>query len=214
MQNNRPAPYTCLITRSNTLSRVIQDLLKLSFPLNQLQVIESYSELDLEYKGIVLLDRSTIPMPDKCGVSIINRKDKWIAINIKCSSCYDYLKFGFFGQIEVNHFEFIPKAIKSVQEGELWFPRHIMERFIIDLCINSTYKKSYSITEKVTSKFFLTKKEQRVFELMIQVFSNIQIANDTNVSINTVKTHAYNVMSKLNVHSRHELFAKAHELTF
>nr|WP_299143758.1 response regulator transcription factor [uncultured Vibrio sp.] len=146
-------------------------------------------------------------------MSIVNRQDKWIALNTINCNCYDYLQLGFLGQIETNHFEFLPKAIKSIQEGELWFPRHVMESFIIDLCIDETQKIPVSITEKVTEKFSLTKKERRVFELMLQGFSNIQIARDTNVSINTVKTHAYNVMSKLDVHSRYELFAKAHELT-
>nr|WP_241905450.1 response regulator transcription factor [Vibrio lentus] len=187
--------------------------MKFVFPLNQIQVLESFSELDINYRGIVIYDRQTIPMPNKCGLPIVNRQDKWIAINTTNSSCYDYLQLGFFGQIETNHFEFLPKAIKSIQDGELWFPRHVMESFIIDLCISDTKKTPISITEKVTDKFSLTKKERRVFELILQGFSNIQIARDTNVSINTVKTHAYNVMSKLDVHSRHELLAKAHELT-
>ncbi|CDU06872.1 response regulator transcription factor [Vibrio coralliirubri] len=213
MSHHLPSPYICLITRDVVLSRVIQDILKFAFPLSQFQVLESFSELNVSYRGIVIYDRQTIPMPNKCGLSIVNRKDKWIAINITSSSCYDYLQLGFFGQIETNHFEFLPKAIKSIQDGELWFPRHVMESFIIDLCTNDTQKTPISITEKVTSKFSLTKKERRVFELMLQGFSNIQIARDTNVSINTVKTHAYNVMSKLDVHSRYELFAKAHELT-
>ncbi|WP_454440706.1 response regulator transcription factor [Vibrio bathopelagicus] len=143
----------------------------------------------------------------------MTRQDKWVAINTTNPACYDYLQLGFLGQIEANHFEYLPKAIKSIQEGELWFPRHVMESFIIDLCINNEEKTPISIIENVTSKFSLTKKERRVFELMLQGFSNNQIARDTNVSINTVKTHAYNVMSKLNVHSRYELFTKAHELT-
>ena len=213
MSHHLPSPYICLITRDVVLSRVIQDILKFAFPLSQFQVLESFSELNVSYRGIVIYDRQTIPMPNKCGLSIVNRKDKWIAINITSSSCYDYLQLGFFGQIETNHFEFLPKAIKSIQDGELWFPRHVMESFIIDLCINDTQKTPISITEKVTIKFSLTKKERRVFELMLQGFSNIQIAKDTNVSINTVKTHAYNVMSKLDVHSRYELLAKAHKLT-
>lgn len=213
MSHHLPPPYICLITRDAVLSRVVRDILKFVFPLNQFQTLESFSELDINHRGIVLYDRQTIPMPNKCGLSIVNRQDKWIALNTINCNCYDYLQLGFLGQIETNHFEFLPKAIKSIQEGELWFPRHVMESFIIDLCIDETQKIPVSITEKVTEKFSLTKKERRVFELMLQGFSNIQIARDTNVSINTVKTHAYNVMSKLDVHSRYELFAKAHELT-
>ncbi|MEZ9762079.1 LuxR C-terminal-related transcriptional regulator [Vibrio splendidus] len=213
MSDQLISPCLCLVTRDQVLARVVRDILKFVFPLNQFLTLESLSELDDNYEGIVLYDRKTIPMPDRCGLSIVKRKDKWIALNTRNTACYDYLKFGFYGQIETSHFEFLPKAIKSIHNGELWFPRQVMENFIIDLCNNNMSKTPISITEEVTSKFFLTKKEKRVFELMLQGFSNIQIAKDTNVSINTVKTHAYNVMSKLDVHSRYELFAKAHKLT-
>lgn len=207
------SPCLCLITRDPVLSRVVRDILKFAFPLHKYQTISSFSELDVSHQGIVIYDRQTMPMPNKCGISIVTRQDKWVAINTTNPVCYDYLQLGFLGQVEANHFEYLPKAIKSIQEGELWFPRHVMESFIIDLCINNEEKTPISIIENVTSKFSLTKKERRVFELMLQGFSNNQIARDTNVSINTVKTHAYNVMSKLDVHSRYELFTKAHELT-
>ncbi|MGI9874071.1 LuxR C-terminal-related transcriptional regulator [Vibrio chagasii] len=207
------APYVCVITRDPVLARLIRDIVKYSFPLHQFQALDSFSELDINYKGIVIYDKKTIPMPNRCGVTVVKRADRWIAINTICSSCYDYLQLGFCGQVEISHFEFLPRAIKAVQDGDLWFPRHVMESFIIDRCVGDSIITPVSITEKVTSKFSLTKKEKRVFELMLQGFSNIQIAKDTNVSINTVKTHAYNVMSKLDVHSRNELFIKAHELT-
>ncbi len=67
MSHHLPPPYICLITRDAVLSRVVRDILKFVFPLNQFQTLESFSELDINHRGIVLYDRQTIPMPNKGG---------------------------------------------------------------------------------------------------------------------------------------------------
>ncbi len=51
----------------------------------------------------------------------------------------------------------------------------------------------------------LTKSERKVFELYVQKMDSHQVANELNVSINTIRTHNRNIYSKLYVSSYKEL---------
>ncbi|PQV47252.1 regulatory LuxR family protein [Jejuia pallidilutea] len=51
----------------------------------------------------------------------------------------------------------------------------------------------------------LTKQEQKVLDLILQAYSNKEIAGALFVSVSTVKTHVNNIYKKLNVNSRDEI---------
>jgi NarL family two-component system response regulator LiaR len=57
----------------------------------------------------------------------------------------------------------------------------------------------------------LTEREQEVLKLVVQGFSNQQIANTLFISITTVKAHISSILSKLGVSSRAEAIAYAHK---
>lgn len=67
-------------------------------------------------------------------------------------------------------------------------------------------------TVELISRYNLTKRELEILQLMIEGYSNQQIADIQYISIFTVKTHNKNIFKKLNVTSRMEALAKLKEL--
>ena len=61
-------------------------------------------------------------------------------------------------------------------------------------------------TEEVAKGVSLTRKEREVFLLMLRRYSNAEIARELYVSLPTVKTHVGNIMRKLGIKRRKELF--------
>lgn len=60
--------------------------------------------------------------------------------------------------------------------------------------------------EKIVEDSGLTQREQEVLGFMLQRFTNAEIANELFVEVPTVKTHVSNILSKLGLSSRQELF--------
>lgn len=58
------------------------------------------------------------------------------------------------------------------------------------------------------NNFLLTKRECEVAKLLISGLSNKEIAQFLNISINTVRTHIDNILSKTDTHSRSSAAAK------
>ena len=48
----------------------------------------------------------------------------------------------------------------------------------------------------------LTKRENEIFMLLVEGYTNKQIAETLEISISTVKTHVENIYDKLNIHDR------------
>lgn len=68
-------------------------------------------------------------------------------------------------------------------------------------------------TEAIDRYKKLTKREKEVFELIIQAYTSIEIADQLGISINTVKLHRKNLMRKLAVQSLPAIINFAHNLT-
>lgn len=60
----------------------------------------------------------------------------------------------------------------------------------------------------IWSKSDLTSREQEVLGLMLQHFTNAQIADELVVELTTVKTHVRNILGKLGITSRRDLFTQ------
>ena len=99
--------------------------------------------------------------------------------------------------------EQLGKAIRGVLNGELWFPRSHLSKSIQHY--QQTGFSSCRLSDFVNQQTDLTPKERAICLLVIKGMSNRQIANQHNISINTVKCHVSNLMSKLEVSSRQEL---------
>ena len=68
------------------------------------------------------------------------------------------------------------------------------------------------IDEEKLKELQISKRELEVLELIARGHSNNEIANELFVSVNTVKTHSYNLFSKLDVKRRTQAVQKAKEL--
>lgn len=68
---------------------------------------------------------------------------------------------------------------------------------LINLTLSETQKSKYSIEE-------LSQRERQIFNLIVLVKTNKEIANELIISVNTVKFHVKNIYEKLNIKSRRE----------
>jgi len=102
--------------------------------------------------------------------------------------------------------EIIPKGIKAILAGEMWYPRKILSKYIRDT--NNNKYKELSTELKAN----LTKRER---EILLKIFSgksNQEISDELCISYHTVKTHLYNIYRKINTPDRFQamLWAAKH----
>ncbi len=86
------------------------------------------------------------------------------------------------------------KGINAIYNGELWFSRGTMTKFILEDKENSV------VSIKVRS--ILTQREIEIISLVAVGCRNEEIAEKLCVSPHTIKTHLYNIYKKINVTNR------------
>jgi DNA-binding NarL/FixJ family response regulator len=94
------------------------------------------------------------------------------------------------------------KAIRSVQAGEIWAERRIMEK-----AISKPMLLPETLQTQIPGLPPLTSREMEVLTMVLQGASNKEIADRNSISERTVKTHLYRVYRKLNVKSRTKAIA-------
>jgi len=94
------------------------------------------------------------------------------------------------------------KAIRSVQGGEIWAERRIMEK-----AISKPMLLPETLQSQIPGLPPLTSREMEVLTMVLQGASNREIADRNSISERTVKTHLYRVYRKLNVKSRTKAIA-------
>lgn len=95
----------------------------------------------------------------------------------------------------------LTKAIKSVNDGELWVERKMMVK-VLDAFSSSSKMKGKKIKSAV---YDLTETETKIVKLVLTGLSNRDIAKDLYLSEKTVKFHLYKIFKKLSVKNRSEL---------
>jgi DNA-binding NarL/FixJ family response regulator len=93
--------------------------------------------------------------------------------------------------------EQLVRAVCHLAEGQLWFPAAVIERWM----------RMTSPASTPWDRIPLTHREREVMELLLRRLSNKEIASILHISERTVKFHVGNLLSKLQVNSRHELSA-------
>jgi DNA-binding NarL/FixJ family response regulator len=96
----------------------------------------------------------------------------------------------------------LARAIQSVQSGEIWAERRILEKAIANPMLLPE-----TIQSHVPGLPPLTNREMEVLTMVLQGASNREIADRSSISERTVKTHLYRVYRKLNVKSRTKAIA-------
>ena len=98
----------------------------------------------------------------------------------------------------------LTQVIQSVLDGAAWF-----DPAISHIVLNAA-TKSHSEQEYVPNKDYgLTSRETQILKLITEGYSNIEIANELFVSINTTKAHVASILQKLEVDDRLQAALKA-----
>ena len=130
---------------------------------------------------------------------------------------YNALTWGNARQIALPFIEYgtlikhlVKQLLKQRQFGEL------QNLNVISLLMAFYDNKNYAKLERKEltpeSIGLLSSKELEVLKFLIQGLSNIEIADNLHVSVNTIKTHLKKIYEKLSVNNRTAAIAKAIEL--
>ncbi|ASK35110.1 response regulator transcription factor [Alloalcanivorax mobilis] len=88
----------------------------------------------------------------------------------------------------------LTKGIKAIFEGELWFPRKVLQQYLVK---SRAFNKTFARNE-----VNLTDREIEVLKVMATGAKNSEIANVLSLSPHTIKTHIYNIFKKINASNR------------
>jgi DNA-binding NarL/FixJ family response regulator len=145
---------------------------------------------------IILLD---ISMPEMDGIEVTKIiKQKYPAIKILIVSTHSntqmiakLIRMGTDGYLLKNaEKQELLHAIQAIQNGETYFCKEVEEKN------EDNNTKIKSETLQITE---LSSREKEILVLISQEFTGNEIAEKTNISLNTVNTHRRNLLSKLNV---------------
>ncbi len=96
------------------------------------------------------------------------------------------------------------QVIQSVLDGAAWFDPAI-SHIVLDAATKSQLNNSYTSDKD----YGLTTRETQILKLITEGYSNIEIANELYVSINTTKAHVASILQKLEVDDRLQAALKA-----
>lgn len=98
----------------------------------------------------------------------------------------------------------LTEVVRSIMDGAAWFDPSISQ-IVLNAATNS--KSSTEISPK--TDYALTTREKQILKLITEGYSNIQIAKELFVSINTTKAHVASILQKLEVDDRLQAAVKA-----
>jgi DNA-binding NarL/FixJ family response regulator len=95
----------------------------------------------------------------------------------------------------------LSKGVSAILKGELWFSRELLVKCLFESRENNDEHDldKYAANHSGT---FLTLREKEILIMIASGVSNRKIAAFLGISTNTVKTHVYNIYSKINVPNR------------
>ena len=96
------------------------------------------------------------------------------------------------------------QVIQSVLDGAAWF-----DPAISHIVLNAATKSQPDSAFKADKDYGLTSREAQILKLITEGYSNIEIANELFVSINTTKAHVASILQKLEVDDRLQAALKA-----
>ena len=100
--------------------------------------------------------------------------------------------------------ELFIKGIKSILSGEIWISREVLLKYAFNADEDKKSRKYGNSS--------LTSREIEILTLVSMGFSNEELSEKMCISINTVKTHLYNIFKKIDVQNRLQaaLWAASH----
>lgn len=185
--------------------------LALHFIMNQL---ETYPGAPWTLKAIsIASDAPEIKQPDAIIVFDIHSISRWehmlrrwitmglgpIALvpkSFDSKKRLRLLELGTRGIVEISPYfaRDIVGAIKSVVNGKLWIDHALLEKFVT--YTNAVLKRLPGVDDGLTSR------EHEVLQLLLQEYTNKQIATLLGISERTVKFHVSNILQKTRTDTR------------
>lgn len=95
----------------------------------------------------------------------------------------------------------LSKGVNAILKGELWFSRELLVKCLFESRHNDDEADRVNASAE-TSATFLTLREKEILIMIASGVSNRKIAKFLGISANTVKTHVYNIYSKIDVPNR------------
>lgn len=119
------------------------------------------------------------------------------------------MKMGIYGYIlkDINS-EFLDMIVKSVSFGAMWIDKKVVQ-ILRELNPNVIPATQVSRASFKSTHANLTAREYEVLKLVVDGKSNLQIANELNISEHTSKAHVCNIIQKLVVDDRTQAAVKA-----
>ncbi len=96
------------------------------------------------------------------------------------------------------------QVVQSVLDGAAWFDPSISH-----IVLEAATKVPETETQKPEKNYGLTSRETQILKLITEGYSNIEIAKELFVSINTTKAHVASILQKLEVDDRLQAALKA-----
>jgi LuxR family transcriptional regulator, positive regulator of biofilm formation len=196
----------CIIGAStfsnDLLADYLHDQTRMQCRCMLLDKLEATVDQSRERTTLILLDCEGMAMPDLWSVINIEKLSDHYScllmlthVDSRWNIEQQALRISVRG-IMYNHqdLQLYPKAIRAVLNGELWYPRRVLEQHLL-----SSHTPQWLQDRRLTG---LTKREREILSLLASGMSNQDIAQKLYISPHTVKTHAYNIYKKINVANR------------
>jgi len=104
--------------------------------------------------------------------------------------------------------DIILRGIEAISNGKTWFKRATLDEVLSDLMSvnHAASHNNLGISSNSSARdSILTKREWMIVRLVAKGAQNIEIAEQLNISVNTVKTHIYSIFRKTKCRNRVEL---------
>ena len=175
--------------------------------------LEALAQAENLQPDVILMD---ISMPERDGRKAPRQvKLRWPAINVLMLTMhrsdeyfFEALKAGASGYIlKAADTDELVNAVRVVGQGEVFLYPSMAKKLLDD------YLRRLDAGSQIES--LLSQREKEIMRLLVEGYSNKEIAASLVVSLSTVHTHRGNLMRKLGLSSQHELvqFAREHGLT-
>jgi DNA-binding NarL/FixJ family response regulator len=99
-------------------------------------------------------------------------------------------------------------AVKALALGQCWIPTRLLAGIVSEMRLSRVPPNRFD--EKLAR---LTAREREILDRMAAGHDRATIADALGISVNTVRTHAQNLLGKLDVHSTLEAASMAHRAT-
>ncbi|MUJ24030.1 helix-turn-helix transcriptional regulator [Aliivibrio fischeri] len=199
-----------IVSTNNEWADILIGGLSTIFVSYNFQHLTSLSNLwNIRPGTIVIYDKESLGNPSLNLVSPGERGGEWVIVNAKqcdTESSAGFIALGFSGLIDKAYtIEMLPKAIRTVISGQLWFSREAMS-LSLKQATHIGHQSNHSINI-LAVKYALTVREQQVFLYLLQGSSNKEIAMQMNVSPSTIKCHVSSILLKTGKNGRRQLFS-------